>query len=150
MVAVRILVQRASAAQVTVDGEVVGRIEPAAHGAPHGLVALVGVTHTDTEATAKALADKLFRLRILEGEKSAADLGAPVLVISQFTLYADTAKGRRPSWNQAAPGAVAEPLVEVFATALRELGATVATGRFGAHMHVELVNDGPVTLLLEG
>lgn len=146
----RVLVQRVTSAQVSVDGEVVGRIEPAAHGAPHGLVALVGVTHTDTEAIAKALADKLFRLRILDGERSAADLAAPILVISQFTLYADTAKGRRPSWNAAAPGAVAEPLVDVFAAALRQLGATVATGRFGAHMHVELVNDGPVTLLLEG
>ncbi|MET8871586.1 D-aminoacyl-tRNA deacylase [Nocardia sp. NPDC004278] len=142
----RVLVQRVSAAQVTVDGESVGRIEPN----PQGLVALVGVTHDDTEATAKALADKLWRLRILEGERSAADLDAPILVVSQFTLYADTGKGRRPSWSAAAPGAVAEPLVETFAQALRELGATVATGRFGAHMHVELVNDGPVTLLLEG
>lgn len=146
----RVLVQRASSAQVTVDGEIVGRIDPAAHGAPHGLVALVGVTHTDTEATAKTLADKLFRLRILDGERSAADLDAPILVISQFTLYADTAKGRRPSWSAAAPGPVAEPLVDTFAATLRELGATVATGRFGAHMHVELVNDGPVTILLEG
>ncbi|MRH92845.1 D-tyrosyl-tRNA(Tyr) deacylase [Nocardia sp. SYP-A9097] len=146
----RVLVQRVSSAQVTVDGEVVGRIDPAAHDAPHGLVALVGVTHSDTETTAKALADKLFRLRILDGERSAADLGAPILVISQFTLYADTAKGRRPSWNAAAPGPVAEPLVDLFADTLRGLGATVATGRFGAHMHVELVNDGPVTLLLEG
>ncbi|MEV0464155.1 D-aminoacyl-tRNA deacylase [Nocardia tengchongensis] len=145
----RVLVQRVTSAQVTVDDEVVGRIDPAAHGAPHGLVALVGATHTDTEAIAKALADKLFRLRILDGERSAADLSAPILVISQFTLYADTTKGRRPSWNAAAPGAVAEPLVDAFAAALRELGATVATGRFGAHMRVELVNDGPVTLLLE-
>lgn len=142
--------QRVSSARVTVDGEVAGSIDPAAHNVPHGLVALVGVTHADTEATAKALADKLFRLRILEGERSAADLGAPILVISQFTLYADTTKGRRPSWNAAAPGPVAEPLVDAFANTLRELGATVATGRFGAHMHVELVNDGPVTLLLEG
>ncbi|MEV4240068.1 MULTISPECIES: D-aminoacyl-tRNA deacylase [unclassified Nocardia] len=142
----RVLVQRVSAAQVTVDGQTVGRIEPN----PQGLVALVGVTHDDTEGTAKALADKLWRLRILEGERAAADLNAPILVVSQFTLYADTAKGRRPSWSAAAPGAVAEPLVETFAQALRELGATVATGRFGAHMHVELVNDGPVTLLLEG
>ncbi|WP_433727833.1 D-aminoacyl-tRNA deacylase [Nocardia sp. CA-129566] len=142
----RVLVQRVSAAQVTVDGRSVGRIEPN----PQGLVALVGVTHDDTEATAKALADKLWRLRILEDERSAADLDAPILVVSQFTLYADTGKGRRPSWSAAAPGSVAEPLVETFAQALRELGATVATGRFGAHMHVELVNDGPVTLLLEG
>ncbi len=134
-----------TAAQVTVDGELVGRIEPD----PQGLVALVGVTHRDTEATARALADKLWRLRILDGERSAADLNAPVLVVSQFTLYADTAKGRRPSWSAAAPGPIAEPLVDAFAAALRALGATVATGRFGAHMHIELTNDGPVTLLLE-
>ncbi|MBU3067424.1 D-tyrosyl-tRNA(Tyr) deacylase [Nocardia sp. NEAU-G5] len=146
----RVLVQRVSSAQVTVGDEVVGRIDPGAAGVPHGLAALVGVTHSDTEATAKALADKLFRLRILDGERSAADLGAPILVVSQFTLYADTAKGRRPSWSAAAPGSVAEPLVDLFAATLRNLGATVATGRFGAHMHIALVNDGPVTLLLEG
>ncbi|TLF82443.1 D-aminoacyl-tRNA deacylase [Nocardia cyriacigeorgica] len=146
----RVLLQRVTTAQVTVDGEVVGRIDPAAHGAPHGLVALVGVTHDDTESTAAALADKLWRLRVLDGERSAADLDAPILVVSQFTLYADTKKGRRPSWSAAAPGPVAEPLVDHFAEALRALGATVATGRFGAHMHIELVNDGPVTLLLEG
>ncbi|BCK53121.1 D-aminoacyl-tRNA deacylase [Nocardia wallacei] len=145
----RVLVQRVTAAQVTVDGEIVGRIDPAAAGAPHGLLALVGVTHDDTPATAKTLADKLFRLRILDGERSAADLAAPILVVSQFTLYADTAKGRRPSWSAAAPGAVAEPLVDAFAADLRALGATVATGRFGAHMRIELVNDGPVTILLE-
>lgn len=146
----RVLVQRVSSARVIVAGEVVGRIDPAAAGAPHGLLALVGVTRTDTEATAKTLADKLFRLRILDGERSAADLNAPILVVSQFTLYADTAKGRRPSWSAAAPGPVAEPLVDRFAATLRELGATVSTGRFGAHMRIELVNDGPVTLLLEG
>ncbi|WP_433577962.1 D-aminoacyl-tRNA deacylase [Nocardia brasiliensis] len=145
----RVLLQRVRSAEVTVDDEVVGRIDPAATGAPHGLVALVGVTHGDTETVAKALADKVWRLRILDGERSAADLSAPILVVSQFTLYADTAKGRRPSWNAAAPGAVAEPLVDTFAQALRELGATVATGRFGAHMRIELVNDGPATLLLE-
>ncbi len=148
--AVRVLLQRVTSAQVSVDNDIVGRIDPAASGVPHGLVALVGATHGDTESTAKTLADKVWRLRILDGERSAADLAAPILVVSQFTLYADTAKGRRPSWNAAAPGPVAEPLVEAFARALRELGATVATGRFGAHMHVELVNDGPVTLLLEG
>ncbi|MGY4102284.1 D-aminoacyl-tRNA deacylase [Nocardia sp. R16R-3T] len=142
----RVLVQRVSAAHVTVDGQTVGRIEPN----PQGLLALVGVTHDDTESIARALADKVWRLRILEGERAAADLDAPILVVSQFTLYADTAKGRRPSWSAAASGPVAEPLVETFAQALRELGATVATGRFGAHMHLELVNDGPVTLLLEG
>jgi D-aminoacyl-tRNA deacylase len=146
---VRVLVQRASSAQVSVGGEIVGRIDPAASGAPHGLVALVGITHTDTEAIVTALADKVFRLRILDGERSAADLRAPILVVSQFTLYADTAKGRRPSWSAAAPGPVAEPLVELFAATLRTLGAPVATGRFGAHMAVSLVNDGPVTILLE-
>ncbi|MFC8042696.1 D-aminoacyl-tRNA deacylase [Nocardia sp. NPDC057353] len=141
----RVLVQRVSAAAVTVDGETVGRIDPD----PQGLVALVGVAHGDSGADAEAMAAKLWRLRILAGERSAADVGAPILVVSQFTLYADTAKGRRPSWAAAAPGPVAEPLVEAFAAALRGLGATVATGRFGAHMRVELVNDGPVTLLLE-
>lgn len=150
MARVRVLLQRVTTAQVTVDGEVVGRIDPAAHGAPHGLVALVGVTHDDTESTAAALADKLWRLRVLDGERSAADLDAPILVVSQFTLYADTKKGRRPSWSAAAPGPIAEPLVDHFAEALRTLGATVATGQFGAHMHIELTNDGPVTLLLEG
>ncbi|WP_280448080.1 D-aminoacyl-tRNA deacylase, partial [Nocardia cyriacigeorgica] len=95
----RVLLQRVTSARVSVDGEVVGRIDPAAHGAPHGLVALVGVTHDDTEAAAAALADKLWRLRVLDGERSAADLDAPILVVSQFTLYADTKKGRRPSWS---------------------------------------------------
>ncbi|WP_280244577.1 D-aminoacyl-tRNA deacylase [Nocardia abscessus] len=110
---------------------------------------LVGVTHSYTEATAKGLADNVWGLRILDSERSAADLNAPILVVSQFTLYADTKKGRRPSWSAAAPGAIAEPLVEVLAQALRELGATVATGRFGAHMRIDSVNDGPVTLMLE-
>ncbi len=114
-----------------------------------GLVVLVGVTHSDTSVTAAALASKIYYLRILAGEKSCADLGAPLLVISQFTLYADTGKGRRPSWSAAAPGPLAEPLVTAFADALRALGATVATGVFGADMQVELVNDGPVTLILE-
>ena len=141
----RVLVQRVTSARVTVDGQTVGEITPD----PQGLVALVGLTHTDDAAVVRKMADKLWRLRILDGELSAADAGAPILVISQFTLYADTAKGRRPSWNAAAPGPVAEPLVDEFAAALRELGAEVATGRFGAHMHVELVNDGPVTVLLE-
>jgi D-aminoacyl-tRNA deacylase len=114
-----------------------------------GLVVLLGVTHSDTEATAAALAGKIYYLRILAGEKSCADLAAPLLVVSQFTLYADTAKGRRPSWNAAAPGPVAEPLVTAFADALRELGASVETGVFGAQMLLELVNDGPVTLILD-
>ncbi len=95
------------------------------------------------------MAEKLWQLRILDDERSASDVGAPVLVVSQFTLYANTVKGRRPSWNAAAPAAVAEPLVTAFADALRELGAEVATGVFGAHMDVALVNDGPVTVLLE-
>lgn len=141
----RVLVQRVTSARVTVDGQTVGEITPD----PQGLVALVGLTHTDDAAVVRKMADKLWRLRILDGELSAADAGAPILVISQFTLYADTAKGRRPSWNAAAPGPVAEPLVDEFAAALRALGAEVATGRFGAHMQVELVNDGPVTVLLE-
>lgn len=141
----RVLVQRVTSARVTVDGRTVGEIAPN----PQGLVALVGLTHTDDAAVARKMADKLWRLRILDGELSAADAGAPILVVSQFTLYADTAKGRRPSWNAAAPGPVAEPLVDEFAAALRALGAAVATGKFGAHMHVELVNDGPVTVLLE-
>jgi D-tyrosyl-tRNA(Tyr) deacylase len=114
-----------------------------------GLVVLVGVTHSDTPSAAAALARKIFYLRILRGEKSCADTSAPLLVISQFTLYADTAKGRRPSWQAAAPGPVAEPLVEAFTTALRALGADVQTGVFGADMQVGLVNDGPVTLILE-
>ena len=141
----RVLVQRVTSASVSVDGAVVGTIRPE----HQGLLALVGVTHTDTDATARRMAEKLWQLRVLDDERSAADTGAPILVVSQFTLYANTAKGRRPTWNAAAPGAVAEPLVTVFAEALRELGAEVATGVFGADMAVELVNDGPVTVLLE-
>jgi D-tyrosyl-tRNA(Tyr) deacylase len=130
---------------VTVDGEVVGAIEPDGQ----GLLALVGVTHDDDAGKAQRLAEKLWQLRILDDEKSAADVNAPVLVVSQFTLYANTAKGRRPTWNAAAPGTVAEPLVTVFADALRQLGAQVETGVFGADMKVALVNDGPVTISLE-
>lgn len=141
----RVLVQRVTSASVAVDGEVVGAIEPN----PQGLVALVGATHDDDAAKARRMAEKLWQLRILDGEKSAADVAAPILVISQFTLYANTDKGRRPSWNAAAPGPVAQPLVDEFAGALRSLGAVVETGVFGAHMRVELVNDGPVTVLLE-
>lgn len=141
----RILVQRVGSASVSVDGEIIGAINPAGQ----GLLALVGVTHTDDVGIAARLAEKLWQLRILDDQRSAADVGAPILVISQFTLYADTAKGRRPSWNAAAPGPVAEPLVAAFAGALRNLGAHVQTGRFGAHMQVESVNDGPVTVLLE-
>ncbi len=141
----RLLVQRVSTASVSVDGEVAGAIRPDGQ----GLLAFVGVTHGDDAHKARRLADKLWNLRILAGEKSAADVNAPILVVSQFTLYADTAKGRRPSWNAAAPGAVAEPLVTAFADALRALGAEVATGVFGANMQVESVNDGPVTVIME-
>jgi D-aminoacyl-tRNA deacylase len=140
---VRVVVQRVTRAEVSVAGQVVGAIDRP------GLAVLVGVTHTDSAEQAQALARKVADLRILRGERSALDDGAPVLVVSQFTLYADTRKGRRPSWSAAAPGPVAEPLVEAFAAALRELGLEVATGRFGADMAVSLVNDGPVTLLLE-
>lgn len=137
--------QRVTSARVVVDGEVVGEIRPDGQ----GLVALVGVTHADDRDVARRMAEKLWRLRILDGETSAADVGAPILVVSQFTLYGDTGKGRRPTWNAAAPGSFAEPLVDEFASALRELGAHVQTGVFGADMAVELVNDGPVTVLLE-
>lgn len=141
----RVLVQRVTSASVSVDGEVVGAIRPAGQ----GLLALVGVTHTDTVDIAVRMAEKLWKLRILDEEKAAADVGAPVLAISQFTLYANTAKGRRPTWNAAAPGSVAQPLVDAFVAGLRTLGAEVQTGRFGADMRVELINDGPVTVLLE-
>lgn len=141
----RVLVQRVVSAAVYVDGEVVGEIRPEGH----GLLALVGVTHDDDSEKAAQLAEKLWRLRILDDEKSAADVGAPILVVSQFTLYANTKKGRRPAWNAAAPGDVAEPIMTAFTDALRRLGAQVQTGVFGAHMQVELVNDGPVTVLLE-
>lgn len=141
----RILVQRVTSARVTVAGETVGEISPQGQ----GLLALVGVTHDDDAAKAQRLAEKLWQLRILDDEKSASDVGGPILVVSQFTLYGNTTKGRRPTWNAAAPGAVAEPLVDAVADALTALGAEVATGAFGAHMKVELVNDGPVTVLLE-
>ena len=135
--------QRVTEARVTVDNEIVGAIDRP------GLLILVGVTHTDTPAEAKALAAKVHTLRILENEKSAADVDAPLLVVSQFTLYADTRKGRRPSWNDAAPAKTAEPLVQTVVDELRSRGAEVATGRFAAHMHIELVNDGPVTLVID-
>jgi D-tyrosyl-tRNA(Tyr) deacylase len=141
----RVLVQRVSSASVSVDGRVVGAIRPEGQ----GLLAFVGVTHGDDADKARRLAEKLWNLRILADERSPADVSAPILVVSQFTLYADTAKGRRPSWNAAAPAAVAEPLVTVFAEALQALGAEVQTGVFGAHMQVKLVNDGPVTVMLE-
>jgi D-tyrosyl-tRNA(Tyr) deacylase len=145
---VRAVVQRARWARVSVGGEVVGELSRP------GLVALVGVTHGDGEREARQLADRIWRLRILDDDEgrmnlSAADHQAPVLVVSQFTLYGDTSRGRRPSYVQAAPGEVAEGLVEAVVSALRSAGAEVATGRFGAEMLVELGNDGPVTILLE-
>lgn len=139
----RAVVQRVSQASVTVDGTVVGAIDEP------GLMVLVGVTHTDGPAEAKKLAAKLWGLRILDGEKSCSDVAAPLLVISQFTLYADTRKGRRPTWQAAAPGPVAEPLVTAVQEELRNLGARVETGRFGADMKVALINDGPITLVID-
>jgi D-tyrosyl-tRNA(Tyr) deacylase len=138
----RALVQTVSRASVTVEGEVVGAITD-------GLLVLVGVTHDDTKEKAETLARKVYELRILEGEQSAADRDAPLLVVSQFTLYGDARKGRRPTWSAAAPAEVAEPLFMAFADALRGRGATVATGRFRTHMLVESVNVGPNTLLVE-
>lgn len=152
----RAVIQRARGASVEVDGAVVGSFEGP------GLVMLVGVTHDDDATAACRLADKAYDLRIFgpehaahaQGEEaarevSAADLGLPVLVISQFTLYADTRKGRRPTWDAAAPGPIAEPLVDAVSQRLRERGAVVATGRFGADMQVHFVNDGPMTILLD-
>ena len=139
----RAVLQRVTHASVSVEGQVVGSIDRP------GLVALVGVTHTDGAREAERLARKISELRILHDERSVLDEGAPVLVVSQFTLYADTSKGRRPSWGAAAPGPVAEPLVEALVAALRARGLEVATGRFGAMMEVSLVNDGPVTLMVD-
>jgi D-tyrosyl-tRNA(Tyr) deacylase len=139
----RAVVQRVSRASVMTGGQVAGQIDEP------GLLVLVGITHDDTAELARKLAAKLWGLRILDGEKSCSDTGAPLLVISQFTLYADLAKGRRPSWSAAAPGPVAEPLVGAVVQALRELGARVETGVFGADMKVSLVNDGPVTIIVE-
>jgi D-tyrosyl-tRNA(Tyr) deacylase len=140
---VRAVVQRVSQASVTVDGRIAGAIEE------QGLLVLVGVTHDDTAEAAKKLAAKLWGLRILDGEKSCSDLGAPLLVISQFTLYADISKGRRPSWINAAPGPVAEPLVDALTAELRKFGARVEAGVFGADMKVALVNDGPITIIVD-
>jgi D-tyrosyl-tRNA(Tyr) deacylase len=139
----RAVVQRVSRASVAVAGQVTGAIDEP------GLLVLVGVTYDDTPEQAAKLAAKLWGLRILDGEKSCSDVGAPLLVISQFTLYADLTKGRRPSWSRAAPGPVAEPLVDAVVRALRDLGARVETGVFGAQMQVSLVNDGPVTIVME-
>jgi D-tyrosyl-tRNA(Tyr) deacylase len=137
------VVARVSRAAVRVDGEVVGRIDGP------GLLVLLGVGRDDGPDAVPVMARKLHELRILAGERSCAELGAPLLVISQFTLYGDTRKGRRPSWSAAAPPAQAEPLVEAVVDALRERGAEVATGVFGAEMAVESVNDGPFTVLVE-
>jgi D-tyrosyl-tRNA(Tyr) deacylase len=144
---VRVVVQRVTEAAVTVAGEEIGRIG-------RGLCVLVGVTHDDDEAGARKLADRLFNLRLFDDEdgvmnRSAADVGAEILIVSQFTLYGDATKGRRPSWIAAARPDYAEPLVQVLVDELRRLGASVATGRFRAEMLVALVNDGPVTVLLE-
>jgi D-aminoacyl-tRNA deacylase len=140
---VRAVVQRVSRAEVLVDGTVVGALTRP------GLLVLLGVTHGDGPEQVTWLARKVWGLRILREERSASDVDAPVLVVSQFTLYGDARKGRRPTWAAAAPRPVSEPLVEAFCAELEELGATVARGTFGADMQVGLVNDGPVTLVLE-
>jgi D-tyrosyl-tRNA(Tyr) deacylase len=140
---VRLVLQRVTSAAVRVAGEVVGAVEGP------GLLVLVGVSHDDTAADAARLAEKTWTLRVLRDERSCAQAGAPLLVVSQFTLYADTRRGRRPSWGGAAPRPVSEPLVQAYVDALRALGAEVATGRFGEDMAVELVNDGPVTVILD-
>jgi D-aminoacyl-tRNA deacylase len=140
---VRAVVQRVTQASVAVGQRVVGAI------AEPGLAVFVGATHDDTPDTAAKMAAKLWGLRILRGELSCSDTGAPLLVISQFTLYADTRKGRRPTWQVAAPGPVAEPLVDAVVASLRAVGAHVETGIFGADMTVSLVNDGPVTIIVE-
>lgn len=139
----RAVLQRVTRARVSVGEETVGEIDRP------GLVALIGATHDDGREQVDLVVRKIADLRIMRDERSVAELDAPVLVVSQFTLYADTRKGRRPTWNAAAPGEVAEPLVEAVVAGLRERGITVATGRFGAQMEVELVGDGPVTILLD-
>ncbi|MGN9803599.1 D-aminoacyl-tRNA deacylase [Micromonospora sp. L32] len=138
----RAVVQTVGRASVTVDGAVVGQIDD-------GLLVLLGVTHADTPQVAETMARKIHELRILDDDRSAADTGAPILVVSQFTLYGDARKGRRPSWTAAAPAELAEPLVTAVVEALRDRGAKVETGRFRAHMLVESVNIGPRTLLLD-
>lgn len=138
----RAVVQRVTQAQVEVDGTTVGEIGT-------GLMVLLGVTHDDTAEVAGRLADKIWNLRIMRDERSAADLGCAILVVSQFTLYGDARKGRRPTWTAAAPGPVAEPVYDEFCASLRRLGAHVAEGMFGADMAITLTNDGPTTLVLE-
>lgn len=139
----RAVIQRVNRAAVSVDGQVVGAIDRP------GLLALVGVTHDDGAAQVALIARKIADLRLLEGELSVTDAAAPVLVVSQFTLYADTRKGRRPSWNQAAGADVAEPLVQAVVEDLRSRGLEVATGQFEAHMVIDMQADGPVTIELE-
>jgi D-tyrosyl-tRNA(Tyr) deacylase len=139
----RAVIQRVLEASVTVDGKVVGSIDGP------GLVVLVGVTHSDGPREVAWMARKIWELRIMREERSASDLGAPLLVVSQFTLYGDARKGRRPTWNAAAPGPVSEPVYDELCRELERLGATVARGNFGADMAVSLTNDGPVTMLLE-
>ena len=138
----RAVVQRVTRASVTADGTPTGEI-----GA--GLVVLLGVTHDDTAEKAQRLAAKIHTLRVLRDEQSVADTGAGVLVVSQFTLYGDARKGRRPTWNAAAPGEVAEPIYDVFCATLRDLGVSVVEGVFGAHMEISLTNDGPTTLVVD-
>ncbi|GHJ49669.1 D-aminoacyl-tRNA deacylase [Catellatospora sp. TT07R-123] len=138
----RAVVQTVSRAKVTVADEIVGEIKD-------GLLVLLGVTHGDTQETVETMARKVYELRILEGERSASDAGAPLLVVSQFTLYGDARKGRRPTWLAAAPAELAEPLFTAFVAALRARGATVETGRFRTHMLVESVNNGPNTIILD-
>jgi D-tyrosyl-tRNA(Tyr) deacylase len=139
----RAVVQRCDSAEVVVEGQVTGSFEG------EGLLALVGATHTDTPADAKWLAGKIANLRILHGERSALEAGAPVIIVSQFTLYGDARKGRRPTWQAAAPGEIAQPLIDDVCLELRMLGLKVSTGVFGAHMRVTSTNDGPFTVLLE-
>lgn len=155
----RAVVQRANGAEVRVGGEIVGSFTGP------GLVVLLGVSHDDDDVTATTLAKKVYDMRLFEHahahaadrcvppgssrELSASDLNLPVLVVSQFTLYGDTRKGRRPTWDAAAPGPIAEPIVDAFSQALRDRGATVTTGRFGADMQVSLTNDGPITMIID-
>lgn len=139
----RAVIQRVDSAAVEVDGEVVGAVEG------EGLMVLLGITHDDGAEQVERITRKICELRILDGERSVLEAQAGVLIVSQFTLYGDARKGRRPSWSAAAPGGVAEPLVDAVVAAVRERGVDVATGRFGAHMRVSLTNDGPFTVLLE-
>ena len=139
----RAVVQRVHGASVTVDGAVVGAIDGP------GLLVYLGVTHDDGPADVAWIARKIWDLRLLRDEQSASDVGAPVLVVSQFTLYGDARKGRRPTWQAAAPGAVSEPLYDAVCAALADLGAHVERGVFGADMRVSSVNDGPITLVLD-